>query len=109
MIDTQNERRSAGCHMALTMAPLPNVGVTRPDRPHIAWVYRGLAERHDLCDLVAVREFLQGSIVIMEALLAGADVRETMAATADVMESQSGAIDALEALSARVDVLEALA
>lgn len=108
MIDTENKRRSAGCHMALTVPPLPNVGVTPPDRPHIAWLYRGLAEQHDFCDAVVVLETLQGVLAIMEGMFATADVLEALAASADALESQVGNVDTLEALSASVDVLESL-
>lgn len=108
MIDTENKRRSTGCHMTLTVPPLPNVGVTQPDRPHIAWVYRGLAEQHEFCDLVDILESLQGGLAIMEGMLASADVLESLAAAADVLESHAGNVDTLEALSANIDVLEAL-
>lgn len=108
MINTENKRRSVGCHMSLTVPPLPNVGVSPSDRPHIAWVYRGLIEQHDDCEIIDIQEALQGVITIMEAMRATADVREFLGASADILESQAGIVDVLESLSANVDVREAL-
>lgn len=108
MINTENKRRSAGCHMSLTVPPLPNIGVSPSDRPHIAWVYRGLLEQHNDCEIIDVQETLQGVLTIMEAMCATADVRETLSASADILESQAGVVDVLESLSANADVREAL-
>lgn len=95
--------------MVLTVPPLPNVGVTRADRPHIAWTYRGLTEQHFAADFVLVSETFQGVLDIMEALRASATVVESLTARADLVEALNGNVGASSSLSASVAVVEALA
>lgn len=109
MINDENKRRSAGCHMTLTVPPLPNVGVTRADRPHIAWLYRSLVEQHGSGDIVFVLESLPGVLDIMEALSARADLLESLNAGGDLVEAVHGSVQTLAALAAGSDVLETLA
>lgn len=42
-IDTEDKRRSAGCHPALSVLPVPNSDIDQGDRQQVAWMYRGIA------------------------------------------------------------------
>jgi hypothetical protein len=98
VLDTQNRRRAAGCHLCLSVPALPNVGLAAPDRPQLAWVYPELYEQPHACD----------EVVVCESLAAMGDVMESLCATASAVESLSAASSANESLAATPSAGEAM-
>ncbi|GIW79441.1 MAG: hypothetical protein KatS3mg105_1248 [Gemmatales bacterium] len=105
MINTENKRRSAGCHMAVSLPALPNEGLPPADRPTLAWVY---PISHRTCPLVILFETLSAGIDLMEALCGTIDVFETLSASANTLESRSATARLFERMSATVEISEVL-